>query len=340
MATDEMKGACGTERVGAGDADGDVGVRSLGEEMRARRERLGLSLAEVADRAGCARSYLSCIENARRAQPPSEGILGRIERALEMGAGELLRLARWQNTPGEVKEAMALMNDQRRAAGRLAAVLRSAAGARGADGIDALHKSGELARLIARADPEGALAAAKAGSRGDEGVAGSAGASAWSAESAKVAELLRALPVEVPVINSVAAGYPAEFTDLGYPARVADSYVRSPDVRDPDAFAARVVGDSMEPLYVEGDIVVFSPARALVVSAGPGGDRSAAGVDCFVRLEPDHESTFKRVFFERDGQGREVVRLQPLNPKYAARVVGREQVAGCYAAVSVTRVVG
>ena len=65
------------------------------------------------------------------------------------------------------------------------------------------------------------------------------------------------LALEVPLINKVAAGYPREFTDLAYPARVADEYVRCPDLDDPDAFAARVVGDSMQPNYAEGDIVIF-----------------------------------------------------------------------------------
>src|SRR4030042_1508702 len=64
----------------------------------------------------------------------------------------------------------------------------------------------------------------------------------------------------VPVINKVAAGYPADFNDLDYPAGVADDYVRCPDLHDANAFAERVVGDSMEPRFNEGDIVVFSPA--------------------------------------------------------------------------------
>ncbi|MFT3687045.1 MAG: S24 family peptidase [Phycisphaerales bacterium] len=140
----------------------------------------------------------------------------------------------------------------------------------------------------------------------------------------------------MPLINSVAAGYPREFTDLGYPARVADQYVRSPDVRDPDAFACRVVGDSMEPEYHQGDIVIFSPGKPV-----------KDGADCFVRFERDEETTFKRVFFEREGgpdapASSPVVRLrlQPLNGKYPARTVAREEIAGMYAAVSVTRTIG
>jgi hypothetical protein len=72
--------------------------------------------------------------------------------------------------------------------------------------------------------------------------------------------------------------------------------------------------------------VVFSPAAP-----------AASGDDCFVRVEPDHESTFKRVFFERDPKGREVVRLAAINPAYAGRVVRREAVAGVFPAVNVLR---
>src|SRR4051794_28971637 len=101
----------------------------------------------------------------------------------------------------------------------------------------------------------------------------------------------------VPVINRVSAGYPRDFTDLSYPPRVADDYVGCPDVRDADAFAARVFGDSMTPKYGEGDIVVFSPAAA-----------PRNGDDCFVRFA-DGQTTFKRVFFEQDESGEQVIRL-------------------------------
>ncbi|MEO0629311.1 MAG: S24 family peptidase [Planctomycetota bacterium] len=137
------------------------------------------------------------------------------------------------------------------------------------------------------------------------------------------------LPREVPLINSVTAGQPTEFTDLGYPARVADDYVRVPDLADPDAFAARVVGDSMQPEYLEGDVVVFSPAA-----------RVESGSDCFARLEPDQETTFKRVYFEAGEGSVELIRLQPLNARYAPRTLPRDQVAGLYRAVTVMRAIG
>ena len=131
--------------------------------------------------------------------------------------------------------------------------------------------------------------------------------------------------IAVPLINKVAAGYPTGFTDLGYPARVGDDVVVVPGYtglhggNDPDAFAATVCGGSMLPDYHEGDIVVFSPLADVT-----------DGSDCFARLEPDHESTFKRVFFE-DDQDR--IRLQPLNKDYTPRTIAREQVAGLFRAV-------
>ena len=131
------------------------------------------------------------------------------------------------------------------------------------------------------------------------------------------------------MINKLAAGYPRDFTDLGYPVGVADEYIRCPDLADPDAFAARVVGDSMTPQYVEGDIVIFSPARDV-----------RNGSDCFARIWPDDETTFKRVFFETGPNREELIHLQPLNPAYPARVLPREGVVGLFAAVSVMRAIG
>jgi len=122
----------------------------------------------------------------------------------------------------------------------------------------------------------------------------------------------------VPIINKVVAGYPQHFTDLDYPASVADEYARCPDVHDPQAFAARVVGDSMEPDYEEGDIVIFSPNK-----------RVRNGDDCFVRFEEDSSTTFKRVYQD----GKKTLRLQPLNSRYAAQVCQRDEISGLWPAV-------
>jgi SOS-response transcriptional repressor LexA len=121
----------------------------------------------------------------------------------------------------------------------------------------------------------------------------------------------------IPIVNKVSAGYPAEFDDMSYPVGVADDYINCPGLNDPNAFAVRVVGDSMSPEYMAGDIVVFSPAKAV-----------NSGDDCFVRFKNPFEATFKRVYFERDS-----VRLQPRNTAYSPMVFDSERIDGIYKAV-------
>jgi transcriptional regulator with XRE-family HTH domain len=273
----------------------------FGEIVRARREALGLTLAELSQRVECAKSYLSAIENGVKGAP-SDDLAIKLEGALGFTDDELVDAARLARTPESVREDLEALRERDARARELAKTLRE----HGAS-IDTLHRTGELERLIRALEGE---------------------AFEDKREDLNGAPALR-IPREIPLINKVTAGYPGSFTDLGYPARVADEYVRSPDIDDPDAFAARVVGDSMSPEYREGDIVVFSPARAVV-----------SGMDCFIRLEPDHENTFKRVYFERGARGEELIRIQPINNAYAPMVVAREEVAGLYAGVSVTRVIG
>lgn len=284
----------------------------FGETIHRRRTALRLSLAEVARRAGCAKSYLSAIENGVKGAPGEE-LSGKLERVLSFRDGELVEMSVWARTPAAVRadvEAMRARDAARDQAGReIAALLK-------ADGVDALHRGGKLAELIRAYE-------------GDEGCGDVVETGKNESGKTEVGVERVALPIEIPLINKVTAGYPGSFTDLGYPARIADEYIRAPDVHDPDAFAARVVGDSMEPAYREGDIVVFSPQRVV-----------ESGMDCFVRLEPDSETTFKRVYFEEGEDGSERIRIQPINNAYSAMVVGREEVAGLYAGVSVTRVIG
>lgn len=279
------------------------------------RLALGLTLEQAAERlrdAGeaCAKSYLSEVENAKR-PPPSDEFLMAAERCLGAAPGSLVQLAGWERTPFPVRQRFeelrrrAESSEQDRA--RLLSLLQSRS-------LDEAWRSGSLERLVADLDGRAAPQGAKSVDARRQGALGDAVAPA------------RVLPLEVPLINSVAAGYPREFTDLGYPVRVADEYVRVPDVSDPDAFAARVVGDSMSPVYLEGDIVVFSPARIV-----------KSGSDCFARLEPDQETTFKRVYFDTTPEGGDAIRLQPINPAYPPRTFPREMVAGLYAAVSVVR---
>ena len=121
----------------------------------------------------------------------------------------------------------------------------------------------------------------------------------------------------VPVINK-AARYPADFNHLDYPVAMADDYVRCPDSHDPNAFAVRVVGDSMKPKFNEADIVIFSPATEI-----------KNGDDCFVCFSSPPKTTFKRIFFEPDDK----IRLQPRNEKYSPTIVDATRITNLYRAV-------
>lgn len=283
-------------------------MEALGPKIRRQRRRLGFTLDDLAARTSISKPYLSLIETGRVANPPSDGKLRRLEDVLGFTAGELVTQAHLQRTPRDVRAvlqkliesggAKALRHEGSKGeaaavgvASSLAATLHTSAGSAPIN-LDDAYLSGVLQELVDR----------------------SSGNIEQLAATATVGS-------PVPVINRVSAGYPRDFTDLSYPPRVADEYVSCPGVRDHDAFAARVHGDSMTPKYKEGDIVIFSPAAA-----------PKDGDDCFVRFADGH-TTFKRVFFETTEGGKQVLRLQPRNEKYRPQVVASEDVSGLYKAV-------
>jgi phage repressor protein C with HTH and peptisase S24 domain len=259
-------------------------VEPLGTKIRRKRKELGLTLDELAGRTRVSKPYLSLIETGRVTNPPSDEKLRRLEHALGFAPSELVGQAHLQRTPSDVRAILARLISRSEAARGEAAA--GEAVATGLD-LDAAYTNGVLQELADR----------RSGNL--EPVRGNT----------------------VPIINKLSAGYPEDFTDLGYPPRHADSYIGCPDLDDPDAFAARVHGDSMAPKYREGDVVIFSPAAL-----------PRSGDDCFVRFEDGH-TTFKRAFFEEDESGRGVIRLQPRNEKYRPQVVPAEQVSGLYRAV-------
>jgi repressor LexA len=251
---------------------------SLGSLIRARREALGLTQDRTADAAGISKPYLSNIETGRAKNPPSARVLEGLENALALPSGQLQRAAQLARTPTAVRQEHEQLEAQLQ---KYRSVLKTIL-----DKSDA-KADGDLEAMI--------------DSLGTESNVDLLGASR-----------------PVPVINKVTAGYPQHFTDLDYPASIAEEYIRCPDLADPQAFAARIVGDSMAPEFSEGDIVVFSPAT-----------EPRDGFDCFVRFE-DGETTFKR-FYQDDP---ETIRLQPLNNAYPATQVPAKRVTGLWPAVA------
>ena len=251
---------------------------SLGQIIRKKREQLNLTLDEVGSRTGFSKPYLSTIETSKVKNPPSDELLRKLERTLKFEPGLLLHIAHMESLPSDIRQKYESAEAENQKWRQLIKNLMQAKGDTAQ--FDSLLGQSEL-------DTESQTPPLAAGR-------------------------------QVPVINKVEAGYPADFNDLDYPVGIADDYVRCPDVHDPNAFAVRVVGDSMEPRFREGDIVIFSPAAEV-----------QNGDDCFVRFSMPHETTFKRVFFEPDNK----VRLQPRNDKYPPIIVEGSRINGLYRAI-------
>ncbi len=251
---------------------------SLGQIIRKKREQLNLTLDEVSSRVGFSKPYLSTIETGKVKNPPSDELLTKLEKTLEFESGLLLRIAHIEGLPSDIRQEYESAEAENE---KLRQFIKNL-----------VRQKTDIAQLDAflaesKLDIEQAGPALAAGRL-------------------------------VPVINKVAAGYPSDFNDLDYPVGIADDYVRCPDLHDPNAFAVRVVGDSMEPKFRQGDIVIFSPAAEV-----------HNGDDCFVRFAMPHETAFKRVFFEPDNK----VRLQPRNEKYSPIIVDGKRINGLYRAI-------
>jgi phage repressor protein C with HTH and peptisase S24 domain len=251
---------------------------SLGQIIRKKREQLNLTLDEVSNRISFSKPYLSTIETGKVKNPPSDELLTRLEKILEFEPGLLLHIAHIEGLPADVRQEYESAEAESQ---KWRQVIKNL--------IDKKANASRLKKLLAESD--------------------------LNIEQDKLPLAAGRL---VPVINKLSAGYPSDFNDLDYPVGIADDYIRCPDMHDPNAFAVRVVGDSMEPKFREGDIVIFSPAAEV-----------HNGDDCFVRFAMPHETTFKRVFFESDNK----IRLQPRNEKYSPTIVDGKRINGLYRAV-------
>ena len=251
---------------------------SLGQIIRNRREELNLTLDFVSSRVGFSKPYLSTIETGRVRNPPSDELLRKLEEVLQFEAGLLMHIAHMERLPPDIRQKYEAAEAQNQ---RWRKFIKNL--------VEQKPSGEQLPSIIAENFPD----------------------VEQETVSFKAGRL-------VPIINKVAAGYPVDFDDLEYPVGHADDYVRCPDLHDVNAFAVRVVGDSMEPKFCEGDIVVFSPAAEV-----------HNGDDCFIRFSSPHETTFKRVFFEEGDK----VRLQPRNEKYPPITADGKRINGIYRAV-------
>src|SRR2546426_2316244 len=67
----------------------------------------------------------------------------------------------------------------------------------------------------------------------------------------------------VPLIGLAQAGAGGYFDDGGFPAGKGWDEIPFPAVNDENAYALEISGDSMQPLFRDGDIIVVSPSSPL-----------------------------------------------------------------------------
>jgi phage repressor protein C with HTH and peptisase S24 domain len=72
----------------------------------------------------------------------------------------------------------------------------------------------------------------------------------------------RARGEPIPLIGLTQAGGGGFFDDGGFPVGQGWDQIRFPRVDDDNAYALEVTGDSMEPLYRDGDVLIVSPNSA------------------------------------------------------------------------------
>ncbi|HVZ09426.1 S24 family peptidase [Rhodopila sp.] len=110
----------------------------------------------------------------------------------------------------------------------------------------------------------------------------------------------RTVARRVPLIGLAQAGGEGYFDDGGYPVGGGWDEVSMPEIADPNAYALEISGDSMEPVYRDGDLVIVSPSAPIrrgdrVVVRTTGGEvmakqlarRSARRVE-LKSLNPEH----------------------------------------------------
>ncbi len=119
----------------------------------------------------------------------------------------------------------------------------------------------------------------------------------------------------VPLLSSVPGGVP----NLIYHPEYVDKYVTVDDVRDDQAFALEVKGNSMAPRIEDGDIIIVSPKL-----------EARSGDICVVRVID--EDTVKKIKIEDT-----YIHLIPLNPEFEPMVVKKKDVTFIWKVVKVIK---
>ncbi|MEZ6023689.1 MAG: helix-turn-helix transcriptional regulator [Hyphomonadaceae bacterium] len=113
----------------------------------------------------------------------------------------------------------------------------------------------------------------------------------------------------IPVVGMARAGADGFFDEAGFPVG-ADETVRFPDLGEDRVYALEIAGDSMEPVYRAGDIVIAQPGAAV-----RRGDR--------VVVRTRAGEVMAKVLGRKNEQ---MVELLSLNPAHAARELATTEI--------------
>ncbi|MGH6864752.1 MAG: S24 family peptidase [Methyloceanibacter sp.] len=105
----------------------------------------------------------------------------------------------------------------------------------------------------------------------------------------------------IPLIGLTQAGGGGFFDDGGFPVGGGWDQVRFPRVDDENVYALEVTGDSMQPLYRDGDILIVSPN-----SSARKGDR--------VVLRTTDGEVVAKILMRRTAKTVELASLNPAHP--------------------------
>lgn len=67
----------------------------------------------------------------------------------------------------------------------------------------------------------------------------------------------------IPLIGLAQAGSAGYFDDGGFPSGAGWDEISVPEIPDPNAYALEISGDSMEPVFRDGDTIIVSPAAPI-----------------------------------------------------------------------------
>ena len=115
----------------------------------------------------------------------------------------------------------------------------------------------------------------------------------------------------IPIIGFAQAGNGGFFDDAGFPVGSGWEEVIFPDIGDEHAYALEIAGDSMMPLYRDGDIVVVSPAAPV-----RRGDR--------VIVKTREGEVLAKELKRRTAK---TLELRSLNPDHADRTIAEDDIA-------------